>query len=78
MNLARSKFLDILKEIHQLNEQGVCIRMIGEMSLLPLSVRQPAAELELKTKHNTKYILNICIAYTRNRYLLCPRNKLDK
>ena len=66
MNLARDKFQNLLKELHKLNEKGVAIRMIGEISLLPMSVRQPAAELEAKTKNNNNYILNICIAYTRN------------
>ena len=66
MDLARDKFLELLKEINKLNEKGIRIRMIGEISLLPMSVRQPAAELELKTKNNSNYILNICLAYTRN------------
>ena len=66
MALAREKFLALLKEINKLNEKGIRIRMIGEISLLPMSVRQPAAELELKTKNNSNYILNICLAYTRN------------
>ena len=71
MRLAREKFLKLLKEAHRLHEKGVSIRMIGEVSLLPMSVRQPAAELEAKTRHNNKYKLNICIAYTRNSGFLC-------
>ena len=73
MNLARDKFLKLLKDVHRLHEKGVSIRMIGEVALLPMSVRQPAAELEAKTRHNTNYKLNICIAYTRWEFC-CLKN----
>jgi len=76
MDLARQKFLELLKEINKLNEKGIRIRMIGEISLLPMSVRQPAAELELKTKNNSNYILNICLAYTSRLELLDATKRL--
>jgi len=76
MKLAREKFLKLLKDVHRLHEKGVSIRMIGEVSLLPMSVRQPAAELEAKTRHNNKYKLNICIAYTSRLELLDATKKL--
>ncbi|CBY19334.1 unnamed protein product [Oikopleura dioica] len=64
MTLAREKFLQLLSEQAKLKEKGVRIRMIGEIDLLPADVRQPAAELEQKTRNNNSYTLNICIAYT--------------
>jgi len=76
MNLARDKFLKLLKDVHRLHEKGVSIRMIGEVALLPMSVRQPAAELEAKTRHNTNYKLNICIAYTSRLELLDATKRL--
>ena len=76
MRLAREKFLDLLAEVSRLNSKGVMIRIIGEVELLPPEVRQPAAELEHKTRQNSSYILNICIAYTSRLELLAASKKL--
>jgi ditrans,polycis-polyprenyl diphosphate synthase len=70
MTLAREKFLQLLSEQAKLKEKGVRIRMIGEIDLLQADVRQPAAELEQKTRNNNSYTLNICIAYTRFVFIL--------
>jgi ditrans,polycis-polyprenyl diphosphate synthase len=76
MNLFRNQVLKLLKEISELNSRGVMIRIIGEIELLPPNVRQPAAELEFKTRQNKKYILNICFAYTSRLELLSASKKL--
>ena len=76
MNLAREKFLSLLKEVKELNDRGVMIRFIGEVELLPPDVRQPAAELEYKTRQNEKYTLNICIAYTSRLEVVNASKKL--
>ena len=76
MRLAREKFLELLREVSRLNSKGVMIRIIGEVELLPPEVRQPAAELEHKTRQNSQYILNICIAYTSRLELLAASKKL--
>ena len=61
MKLAREKFLELLQNVAKLEEKGVRIRMIGEVELLPSDVRQPAAELEHKTRQNSKERLKIFI-----------------
>ena len=61
MKLAREKFLELLQNVAKLEKKGVRIRMIGEVELLSSDVRQPAAELEHKTRQNSKERLKIFI-----------------
>jgi len=76
MKLLRDKYHALLKEVAKLNEKGVQIRTIGEVELLPADVREPAAELEYKTRKNTTYTLNICVAYTSRLELVNASKKL--
>lgn len=48
----------------KLVEQGVCIRVIGNLSLLPEDMRKLFAEAMIITKHNNKATLNLAFAYT--------------
>ena len=45
-------------------EHGVCIRVIGNLSLLPEDVQKLIAEAMLITRDNSKAALNIAFAYT--------------
>lgn len=45
-------------------ENGVCISIIGNMSLIPEDLRQLMAKAMLITKDNDKAYLNIAFAYT--------------
>lgn len=64
MQLAREKFAKFMEEKDQLNERGICIRMIGNWTLLPVDLQKCMAEAMLMTQHNTKAILNVAFAYT--------------
>lgn len=64
MRLAREKFSKLMEERDKLNEQGICIRIIGNMSMLPLDLQRIMAEATLLTQHNRKAILNVAFAYT--------------
>ncbi|PSN55286.1 Dehydrodolichyl diphosphate synthase complex subunit DHDDS [Blattella germanica] len=64
MELARQKFQRLLNEKDKLMENGVCIRVIGNMSLLPPDVQKLIAEAVVLTKDNTKAFLNVAFAYT--------------
>lgn len=45
-------------------EHGICIRVIGNVSLLPLDLRKLMAEAMLITKSNKRAVLNVAFAYT--------------
>ena len=45
-------------------EHGVCIRVVGNLSLIPKDVQKLIAEAMLITKDNSKAVLNVAFAYT--------------
>lgn len=67
MKLAKEKFQKLLDEKDKLMTDGICIRVIGNLSLLPPDIRKLLAEAMLLTKDNKKAVLNVAFSYT-SRY----------
>lgn len=67
MELARQKFLRLLDEMDNLKKHGVCIRVLGDLNMLPLDLQQLIAKAVVATKNHNKCFLNVCFAYT-SRY----------
>ncbi|KAM6910071.1 dehydrodolichyl diphosphate synthase complex subunit DHDDS [Xenentodon cancila] len=67
MGLARQKFERLLEERDNLEKHGVCIRVLGDLNMLPLDLQQLIAKAVLTTRTNNKCFLNVCFAYT-SRY----------
>ncbi|CAH8622022.1 unnamed protein product [Schistosoma guineensis] len=63
MNLAEEKLQELLDNKDELKEDDICIRVIGNLTLLPAKVQSLAAQLMLVTRNHSKSILNICMAY---------------
>ena len=68
------KFLDS-KEVH---ENKVKIRFIGDLSLVPIEIKELALEIEEKTKDYDNYGVNFCFAYGGRQELINAVNKLIK
>lgn len=64
MSLARDKFRKLLEERDKLHERGICIRIIGNTSLLPEDIQKFMAEAVLLTKDNKQAFLNVAFSYT--------------
>lgn len=64
LELAREKFARLMEEKDQLHERGICIRMVGNWSLLPLDLQKSMAAATLLTYGNTRAVLNVAFAYT--------------
>ncbi|XP_018324469.1 dehydrodolichyl diphosphate synthase complex subunit DHDDS [Agrilus planipennis] len=64
MQLSREKFKRLLEEKDKLKENGVSIRVIGNLSLLPDDIRSLIAKAILMTQNNNKFFLNVAFAYT--------------
>ncbi|XP_043504816.1 dehydrodolichyl diphosphate synthase complex subunit DHDDS [Polistes fuscatus] len=64
MELARQKFQSLINEKQKLMENGICVRIIGNLDLLPENLRKLMAEAIIITKNNSKAFLNIAFAYT--------------
>ncbi|CAI2733398.1 unnamed protein product [Schistosoma spindalis] len=63
MNLAEEKLQELLDNKDELKADDICIRVIGNLALLPAKVQSLAAQLMLVTRNHSKSILNICMAY---------------
>ncbi|XP_058051704.1 dehydrodolichyl diphosphate synthase complex subunit DHDDS isoform X2 [Ahaetulla prasina] len=64
MQLARQKFIRLLEEQENLEKHGVCIRILGDLTLLPQDIQELIAKVVLATKHYNTCFLNIGFAYT--------------
>ncbi|KAG2460685.1 DHDDS synthase, partial [Polypterus senegalus] len=64
MELARQKFTRLLEEQDNLQKHGVCIRVLGDLDLLPLDIQKLIAQAVLSTRTHNKCFLNVCFAYT--------------
>lgn len=64
LELARRKFERLLEEREKLEKHGICIRIIGNLYLIPEDIKQQISEAVYMTKNNKRAILNIAFAYT--------------
>lgn len=71
MELARQKFQRLLDEKEKLMEHGVCVRVIGNLGLIPEDIRRLIAEAMIITKNNNKAFLNVAFAYTSRDEITC-------
>jgi ditrans,polycis-polyprenyl diphosphate synthase len=63
-DLAREKFQRLLDEKEKLDEMGVCVRIFGDLTLLPPDLRQILAKVINTTRHHKSLFMNVCLAYT--------------
>nr|CAH7733973.1 unnamed protein product [Callosobruchus chinensis] len=64
MSLAKEKFEKVFEEKDKIMMEGIKIRVIGNLSLVPEDIRTLLAKSVLLTKDNDKSILNIAFSYT--------------
>lgn len=64
LELATEKFKKLLEEKEMLEKHGVCIRVLGNLSLLPKSLQETIAKAVQMTKDHNKAVLNVCMPYT--------------
>lgn len=57
-------------------ENGVCIRIFGDTSLLPIDLQKLLAETVLSTRFNDKAFLNVCFAYTSRAEMTAAVNDI--
>jgi len=64
MELAKEKFTKMMQENDMIDKLGICVRVAGDLSLLPRDVLQAAAKAVHYSRNNTRAILNVCLSYT--------------
>ncbi|KAF1388254.1 hypothetical protein PFLUV_G00088290 [Perca fluviatilis] len=62
MELARQKFEKLLEERDNLEKHGVCIRVLGDLNMLPLDLQQLIAKAVVTTKAHNKCFLNVDVS----------------
>jgi len=63
MTLAKEKFNDLV-EHSAIKRHSVCVRVLGDLTMLDPEVRSAIEDATRRTEHHTGPRLNICIAYT--------------
>ncbi|XP_048578160.1 dehydrodolichyl diphosphate synthase complex subunit DHDDS isoform X2 [Nematostella vectensis] len=74
MELAKQKFDRLLEERDMIDKHGVCVRVLGDLSMLPDDLQRSIARAVNFSKHNTRHVLNVCMAYT-SRHEICEAIK---
>lgn len=73
--LLKNRLSEILKS-DLVHDKEVKVNIVGRLSLLPKSVQKVAREIIDSTKHYSKRVVNICIAYGGRAELVDAVNKL--
>lgn len=63
MELAMQKLANLAEYNELIRRNKVAIRIIGELNLLPLNVRDSAIKAMKATAHHNQFILNICFPF---------------
>jgi len=77
MKLCKEKLME-LHDTGFLKENGVAIRVHGDVSLLPLDVQTVIAKVVYSSRLHTKGTLNICLSYTSRQEILHAMQTLAK
>ncbi|XP_073937006.1 dehydrodolichyl diphosphate synthase complex subunit DHDDS isoform X2 [Castor canadensis] len=64
LDLTRNKLQRLMEEQEKLKKYGVCVRVLGDLHLLPLDLQELIAQGVQATKTYNRCFLNICFAYT--------------
>jgi undecaprenyl diphosphate synthase len=62
--LFRLFFIALKKDLSQLHDQGVCLKVHGEITAMPLYLQKAIEQACEQTKQNSKMILNLMVNYS--------------
>lgn len=63
-SLMSEKMGYLLKKSDKLQEKGIRVNVLGDITLFPDHITKTLAQLQLQTLNNTEFSLNLCLAYT--------------
>ncbi|GAQ89029.1 di-trans,polycis-polyprenyl diphosphate synthase [Klebsormidium nitens] len=64
MDLVEEKLIALAKETELINKYGICVKLVGNTSLLPEAVQRAGKHAEAVTGHHSRSRLNLALAYT--------------
>lgn len=77
MNLAREKCDSLLDELDKVNDAGICVRVAGDLHLLPQDLMARVDKIQKMTCNNDKAYLNVCLAYTSRHEIVAAIKELS-
>jgi ditrans,polycis-polyprenyl diphosphate synthase len=78
MKLAIEKFKNLLEERDKIKENQVCIRVFGDLSLLPKELQLLMAKIIDISKNNSRLYLNVCFVYTSREEILLACKEISE
>eukprot|EP00128_Syssomonas_multiformis_P000897 Colp12_sorted_trinity150504_noHs@36201 len=69
MELAKEKLLKLVQKDEIIQNKGICVRILGDVSLLRPDVREAMSKAVELSKNNRNGILNVCFPYTSRHEL---------
>lgn len=78
MKLATEKFRNLLEEEDKIRENQICIRIFGDLSLIPKELQTLMAKIMDISKNNNRLYLNVCFAYTAREEILLACKEITK
>ena len=66
----------LLKEISEINKEGIQINFIGDLSSLPQRLKEVINQSEAITKNNKEFVLNVCTNYGGRQELVRAARQL--
>ena len=62
----------------RVHDNGVCIRVLGDVDMLPERVRDAVAYAESRTREYDRFVLNVALAYGGRNELLCAARSVAR
>jgi len=76
MRLAEDKFEDFLDHKHLVMAHKVRVKVLGDLDLLPESLRKKAEQVMAETRSHDALLLNVCFAYSSGQELVQVMRKV--
>ena len=78
MDLFRKQTKKVFEEMSKIKQYEICIRVYGNINLLPIDIQQGIARMVIETAKFDRFFLNICFAYTAREEMTNAFNDLQQ
>ncbi|XP_023211158.1 dehydrodolichyl diphosphate synthase complex subunit DHDDS-like [Centruroides sculpturatus] len=60
----------------KIDKYGICVRVLGDINLLPNDIQKAIADVVLYSMHNNSLFINVCLAYTSQEEISTAANEI--
>ncbi|XP_067128777.1 dehydrodolichyl diphosphate synthase complex subunit DHDDS [Centruroides vittatus] len=76
MQMIREKLKELLEKKEKIDKYGICVRVLGDINLLPKDIQKAIADVVLYSMHNNSLFINVCLAYTSQEEISTAANEI--